>query len=160
MIETLNNVKTLEESLGWDHDWSAKLPEAEQFLVIFQQKAAQAAFHNELPTDIGDAQQTNIAKQTLSKAKYEVGPLERLIVNSKRVPRDRVDTRVFNGKLETTIRKWEEFQVCTVEKEGKKYFVYFNTLKNFSRGPATTPIDEWILSNRFKSGEIAADKLK
>ena len=97
---------------------------------------------------------TEIAQTTLAVEKYGIESVERMIVNSKKVSRDRINTRFFNGALETTVREWEEFQVCTVELENGKHIVYFNTLKKFSRGPDTTPMGQWVLSNRFISGEI------
>lgn len=159
-LQTLELVKSLESAFGWDARWSSKNPELEKHIAAYRAKASQAAKVKKLPADIGDKSMTKIAKTTLAIEKYGVGEIERMIVNSKMVPRDRADTRFFNGKLETTIRKWDEFQVCTVEKEDGKLMVYFNTLKKFSRGPSTTPINEWILSVRFKSGEISPEALK
>ena len=40
-----------------------------------------------------------------------------------------------------------------------EYFVYINNLAKFTRAPNPTPIDRWILKQRFKSGEISKDSL-
>ena len=47
--------------------------------------------------------------------------------------------------------------MTTVEKEDGKLFVYVNNLANFSRAPGTTPINQWILKQRYKRGEISTD---
>ncbi len=159
-FRTMENAVSIEEAMNLPGRWSSKKSELEQHIAAYRKKAAQATTVERLPKDIHDRELAEIAAQTLAVEKYGVGKIERLIVNSKKVPRDRIQTRYFNRALETTVRKWEEFQVCTVEKEGGKFVVYFNTLKKFSRGPDTTPIGEWILSVRFKSGEISQDKLK
>lgn len=158
-MRTLDQAKSLEDAFNVPNRWSSKTVEIETHFATYREKASQAATVKKLPKEIGDASLAKIAKEVLAIEKYGVGEIERLIVNSKMVPRDRIETRYFNGALETIVRKWDEYQVCTVEKEGDKFFVYFNTLKKFSRAPGTTPIDKWILSNRFKSGEIAADKV-
>jgi hypothetical protein len=159
-VETLKNAKRLEESLDLSTTWSDKLSEVESYVATFRSKVAAASKVSTLPQDIGDRALAKIAKSTLANKKYGVGKIEQLIVNSKKMPRNRIEHKAFNGRLETIVRKWEEFQVCTVELENGKRFVYFNTLKNFSHGPATTPIDQWILSKRFKQGEFEASSLK
>ena len=159
-FRTMENAVSIEEAMNLPGRWSSKKSELEKYIAAYRKKAAQATTVEHLPNDIKDQELAKIAAQTLAAKKYGVGEIERLIVNSKKVPRDRIQTRYFNRALETIVREWEEFQVCTVEKEGDKYIVYFNTLKKFSRGPDTTPIGEWILSVRFKSGEISQAKLK
>ncbi len=158
-FRTMENAKSIEEAFNVPGRWSSKRDDLERLIAVYREKAAQATKVNELPMDVGDKELAKIASQTLSNKKYGVGKIERIIVNSKNVPRDRIQTRLFNKTLETTVRKWEEFQVCTVEIEEGKFVVYFNTLKKFSQGPDTTPINQWILSNRFKSGEISRENL-
>jgi len=159
-IRTMENAKAIEDAFNQPGRWSSRKAELEKHLATYREKAGQASTVTELPIDIGDAELEKIARQTLAIEKYGVGKVERMIVNSRKVPRDSIKTRFFNGALETIVRKWDEYQVCTVEIENGKHIVYFNTLRNFSRGPATTTIDQWILANRFKSGEISADLLK
>ena len=159
-LRTLENVKSIEEAFGQEDRWSSRRSELEQHIAAYRKKASEAAMVTMLPADIGDEELAEIAKKTLAIEKYGVGQIERMIVNAKKVPRDRIQTRFFNNSLETVVRKWDEYQVCTVEKEGDKYVVYFNTLQNFSRGPVTTPIGEWILSIRYKQGEIEPANLK
>jgi hypothetical protein len=159
-IRTLEEAKSLEAAFKLPSRWSSKKEQLEKHFAIYLEKAGQAATVSKLPKDIGDKKLSKIAKETLAVKKYGAGKSERLIVNSKMVPRDRIQTRFFNGNLETEVRKWDEFQACTVEKEDGKMMVYFNTFKKFSRAPSTTPIDQWILSHRYKSGEIAPENLK
>jgi len=59
----------------------------------------------------------------------------------------------------TIVRRWEEYQVTTVEFEDGKYILYYNTLKNFSAAPNPTPINTWILGERAKDGEISKANL-
>ena len=153
-LRTLENVKAIEAAFQLNGRWSSRKIELEKHIAGYRDKASQAVTVKELPKDIGNAELTEIAQTTLAIEKYGIESVERMIVNSKKVSRDRINTRFFNGALETTVREWEEFQVCTVELENGKHIVYFNTLKKFSRGPDTTPMGQWVLSNRFISGEI------
>ena len=159
-IATLENAHLIEQAFGMEPTWSPKLSEVKAFYKTFTQKAAQAMRHDELPAAVGTSEQQKIAQQVLAIEKYGVGKITKLIVNSKVVPRDRDETKWRNGKFERIVRVWKEFQVCTVEKENGKYYVYFNDLRNFSRAPNPTPIDQWILAHRWKSGEIDPSKLK
>ena len=156
---SLVNVQHLEKALQMSPKWSKLMPTLDSAIKTYRQKAEQAAFVKSLPQGKPDNSLKKIATQVLALEKYQVGEIHRLIITSKIFRRDRKDTRFFNDRLETTVRAWEEFQVCTVEKEGEKYFVYFNTLRKFSRGDTTTPIDKWILSIRFKAGQILKEQL-
>ena len=158
-LRTIENAAALESLWQQTGRWSSRVAELNEHISGFREKVAQASTVDKLPDDIGDATLAQIATDVLAIPKYGVGQIERLIVNSKKVPRDKVSSRWINNRLETTVRVWEEFQVCTVETENGTHVVYFNTLRRFSRGAATTPIDTWIVADRFKTGEISAAKL-
>ena len=159
-LRTLEQARVLEESLGLPAKWSSHRTNYETFIAQYRTKAESAGIVKRLPQDIGDPQLAKTAQATLKKKKYGVGKIVKLVVNARTVPRDRIETRYFNGALETVVRKWDEYQVVTVENENGEFYVYYNTLRNFSRGPATTPINEWILANRYKTGKIATDAIK
>lgn len=159
-LRTIEQASRLEKLLGIPAIWSPKKAEMEGYIKAYQQKVAAASKARGLPVEVGTKDQHRIAKEVFGKKKYGVGERVLTIVNSKTVPRDRIEHKEFAGKLETVVRKWEEFQVTTVEREKGKYFVYINNLAKFSRAPNPTPINTWILKQRFKSGEISADKLK
>jgi len=159
-LRTIDQASRLEKLLSLPATWSPKKAEMEGYVKLYQQKVAAASQARGLPVEVGTKDQHKIAKEVFSKRKYGVGERVRTIVNSKTVPRDRIEHKEFAGKLETVVRRWEEFQVTTVEKEKGKYFVYINNLAKFSRAPNPTPIGSWLLKQRFKKGEISADKLK
>ena len=159
-ITTLEQASKIEQALEMEPTWSPKLEQVESFLEQFNKIAAVASKHNTLPKAVGTKEQEMIAKKVLAVKKYGVGEINRMIVNSKTVPRDRDEIKSFAGRLERVVRVWEEFQVCTVEEENGKYFVYFNTIAKFSRAPNPTPVGEWIIRKRWKSGEIDPENLK
>lgn len=114
----------------------------------------------EMPEDIGDAELRAIAETVLAKPRYEIAGWERLIVNAPLMPRDRAETRVFNGALVTEIRVWEQFQVTTVERaEDGKLYLHYNVIARFSRAPTPTPVGEWIVHKRFRGAPVAEDRV-
>lgn len=157
-IETIRNAKALEKQFDLGERWTSKLAQLESDVDLYVQMCGQATSVKELPKEVGTAKQREIALQVLSKEDYGVGEITKLVVNSKITERDRIDTRFFNSRLETTVREWEEFQVVTIEREGAESVVYYNLLRKFSRGDATTPIDRWILADRFLKGNFVPDE--
>jgi hypothetical protein len=109
-----------------------------------------------------------IAKDTLAKPSYGAGKILRLVINSDKVTRekesseieiDEVDIRLsgdvkLSGTKTTTRYQWEQFQVATAEPVADKYFIFYNTLKYFTAGATTTPLNRWLLSERFQGSEI------
>ncbi|MEM7694772.1 MAG: hypothetical protein AAF318_09995 [Pseudomonadota bacterium] len=102
-----------------------------------------------LPDDIGDGALTTVANTVLARPQYGIGPIRRLVVNAPVRPGERTDVRVFDGKLEVVERRWEAFQVTTVEDVAGVPTLHFNTIAQFSKGDATTPIGQWILHKRL-----------
>ena len=152
---TITQLVRLQKLLGLTDTYNAPKVKFEKDLVAWRGKFSEAVAGRKLPKDIDDKELRKIAESVLRKEKYGVGEIETLIINAKKRPGERIEHKSFAGRLETIIRVWEEFQVATVEVENGKYFLYFNTLTKFSRAPRTTPVNEWILSKRIKSGEIA-----
>lgn len=109
-----------------------------------------------------------IAKETLAKPGYGTGEILRLVINSDKVSReketseielDEIDVRLsgdvkLSGTKTTTRYQWEQFQVATAEPVDGKYFIFYNTLKYFSAGATTTPLNRWLLSERLQGSEI------
>ena len=158
-MRTLKQAERLEQLLNLPKTWSPKQAELQTYMTAYQAKIQSANQVRELPAEVGTAEQHKIAKTVLANKKYGAGKIVKLIVNSKTMPRDRIEHKEFAGRLETIVRKWVEFQVTTVEQEDGKLMVYRNNLAKFSRAPSTTPIDTWIMTKRFGSGEIAREKL-
>lgn len=153
-LRTIQQAIRLEKLLGVPATTSPKLNELNDYLATYKAKAGAASIVRELPAEVGTKEQHAIAREVFGNEKYGVGKTVHVIVNSKTVPRDRIEHKAFSGRLETVVRKWEQFQVTTVEDEGGKLFVYVNDLARFSRAPETTPIGTWIMTQRFKRGEI------
>jgi hypothetical protein len=110
------------------------------------------------PAASTDAELLAIAEQTLKQPAYGVGPWRRLVINSALQHRERregtltPDTNVVRMVMHHYV--WDEFQVVTAEPVGDDVWLWFQTLKRFESGDATTPIGRWIVSNRFESTRI------
>lgn len=104
-----------------------------------------------------------IAREALKLEKYGVGAVERIVINAALQHRQMQSGSISRGAASSTVTLysyvWDEFQVCTAEKEGEEYWLYFNTLKKYSSGDSTTPLGSWILSKRFKSTRILPKNL-
>ena len=109
-----------------------------------------------------------IAKATLANPSHETGDIIRMVVNSDKVTResetsemdiDDVDVGLsgkvkMSGTQTTTRYKWEQDQVATAEPVDKEYFIFYNTLKYYTAGGTTAPLNRWILSGRIQGNEI------
>jgi len=153
-LRTLQQATRLEKLLELPATWSPKIYEMQDYVATYRVKVGAASTVRELPAEVGTKEHHAIAGEVFKNEKYGVGKLARVIVNSKPVPRDRIEHKAFGGKIETIVREWKEFQVTTVEQEGDKLIVFVNNLANFSRAPGTTPINQWIMKQRYKRGEI------
>ena len=115
----------------------------------------------------------DIARQTLSLPKYDVAQYRALVINtdvshhrkkSSEIEFDDVDVSLggeitLSGTETTTIYEWDEFQVTTAEPVGAEYFLFYNKLKRFTSGATTTPLNRWILSERFQGPQILESNL-
>ncbi len=114
-----------------------------------------------------------IAQETLAKPKYEIGKILKLVINSDKVARkketseieiDEVDVRLsgdlkLSGTKTTTRYEWEQFQVATAEPADNAVYIFYNTLKYFTAGASTTPLNRWVLSQRIQGSEIPKENL-
>ncbi|MEM7203088.1 MAG: hypothetical protein AAF628_22700 [Planctomycetota bacterium] len=110
-----------------------------------------------------DAELVEIAKKTLANKKYGVGEVLRLVINAPKEHREKDSGDISHGTVSTTVTvyhyAWDQYQVCTVEKEGEEFWMYFNTLKYFTSGATTTPLNRWVLSGRFKGTRILEENI-
>ncbi len=140
----------------------------------FDAKRIQALQLMRMPkTESTDKTLLNTAKETLAKPTYEVGKIVRLVINAKLVHRekessevdfDKVDVSIsgkvkLSGTQTTTRYVWDQYQVATAEPVGDKYYIFYNTLKYFTAGATTTPLNRWLLSGRFQGAEIPLDNI-
>jgi len=116
----------------------------------------------------------DIAQRTLEKPDYGVGKIMRMVINSDKVKREKETSEVeidevdislsgevkLSGTGTKTRYEWEQYQVSTAEPVGEKYFIFYNTLKFFTAGATTTPLNRWILSGRFKGSEIPQQNIE
>ncbi len=115
-----------------------------------------------------------IAEETLARPDYEIGEHERLVINadltsyenkSSEIDIDKVDLTLsgdlkLSGTQTTWTYKWDQFQVATAERQADgRFYVWYTTLKKFSSGGPTTPLNKWIVSGRFKQNEILEENL-
>lgn len=111
-----------------------------------------------------------IARETLKNPSYGVGAIRRLVISADKVHHEKKTSETEFNKVEvgmggtltlsgtqtTYLYAWDQFQVATVEPVGAEFFIFYHTLKRFTSGAPTTPIDRWILAERMQGCEIPA----
>ena len=119
-----------------------------------------------------DSNLTKIARETITSYD-DVGKIERMVINTEKQHRtketsdiefDDADvslsgTVTLSGTQTTYFYEWDQFQVATAEPKGDKYFIYYNTLKYFTSGSTTTPLNKWIMSGRLQGSEIPKENI-
>lgn len=112
------------------------------------------------PAGLTEEKYLAIARETLATPGYQVGPYRRLVINSRQVQRKEKKEADIRATTATTATAtifhwvWDEFQVATAEPVGDKLYIFYNTLKLFHQGAPTTPLNRWVLSDRFQADEI------
>lgn len=158
-----------DQSLGRESDRAALLARVRAAAAAYAAKRERALEVVRMPEAAStDPALIEIAEATLANPDYAVGPIARLVVNVDRrsyemetseVEIDRIDMGL-GGSLtasgtETTYRyAWDQFQVATAELVGERYFIYYTTLKFFTSGAPTTPLQRWIVAERLRTVEI------
>ena len=143
--------------------------------AAYEKKYQQALKMARMPKPAtSDSQLEKIARQTLTNPKYDyVGEIKRLVINTEKVHRekdtsdvkfDKVDVSLgghvkLSGTETTYHYAWDEFQVATAEPVGGKYYVFYTTLKYFTSGSGTTPLNKWIIGKRIKGIEIPEENI-
>lgn len=119
-----------------------------------------------------DSELTKIAKECLAQYDY-IGHIERMVINapkrhlSKETSEEKFDdvdvslsgNVTLTGTKTTWFYEWDEFQVATAEPVGDKYYIFYNTLKYFTSGASTTPLNRWVLSARIQGPEIPKENI-
>lgn len=149
----------IDEQLGEKSEWPAKLKEFEALAAKFQEKLSAAAAMIMPPKDIGDAKLKEIAEATLKTPDSGVKEWKRLIVNSAKQQKQ---FSVYELRGNTVVRcdyDFEHFQATTIEAEGNDLFLYHNTLAFYKSGAPTTPLNKWVIRERFRGAKIAAENV-
>lgn len=158
-----------DQSLGREADRTGLLAQVQAAAADYAAKRATALEVVRMPEAASDDPALiEIARAALTNPDYEVGPIARLVVNADRrshemetsdVEIDQIEVGL-GGSLtasgtQTTYRyAWEQFQVATAEPVGDRHYIFYNTLKYFTAGASTTPLERWILAGRMQSVEI------
>ena len=140
-------------------DRQAQQQQVEQALSHLQKLAVTTLDAVRLPAARStDAKLVAIAEETLQNKDYGVGSVQRMVINTDLVRRERKEGWIRPGTVTTTVSVyhyvWDEFQVATAEQKGDEIWIWYNTLKHYYSGDPTTPIGRWILSTRFESTRI------
>jgi len=162
VLETMAAAGYLEFAFGLEQTQAGRAEELAKYAAAYEDTVAMVAagLTSEMPTDLGDAELTALAETVLGQTQYDIAGWEKMAVVSTPTGRDRIEHRVWNGKIETVVRVWEEFQVTTAERGADGTIrLYHNTIAKFSRAPSTTPLNEWILMLRHEGSPIAEDRL-
>lgn len=111
-----------------------------------------------------DRQLLSMAREILNSGDYEdIHEIEGMVINSPKVARERKEGDISSGAVLTTITtyhyRWEEFQVTTAEKVGDKYYLFFNTFKNYASGGNRTPLNRWMMTNRIEGSRILKENI-
>lgn len=110
------------------------------------------------------AKLTKIATETLARKKYDVGPIQHLVVTSKLQRKEKTQGDIRGTVTGATVTSyhyvWDEYRVVTAEKVGDEVWIYYNTLKFYHSSDSVTPQDKWILSRRFQSTAILPENVK
>ena len=177
-VETLyTEAATLSQLLG-DAEVHAQraalVAKVQQIQTDYMQKRKRALKLVRMPASVADAGELlKIARTTLANPKYGVGKIERMVVNADKAHRsketseekyDDVDvslggTVTLTGTKTTYHYEWDQFQVATAEADGDRYYIFYNTLKYFTSGATTTPLNHWILSGRIQGNEIPKENI-
>ncbi|GAB4361854.1 MAG: hypothetical protein Kow00114_16640 [Kiloniellaceae bacterium] len=108
---------------------------------------------------IGDSELEAIAEETLKNPRYGANlPLARLEVG-KKAHRKEARSEVSGNSIVTNIYEWDEFQARTVEQVDGKWYIFVNDLKYFYSGASTTPLDRWLVADRWQSSQILEENI-
>lgn len=152
----------------------ALLSRAQQVRADYISKRQAALEQSRMPEPASeDDELIEIAEETLKNPSYEVGEYLQLVVNadiahhekeSSELEFDDIDVSLsgditLTGTETTTFFEWDQFQVATAERVGDKVFIFYNTLRKFTRGGPTTPLNRWLVSARFQGSEILEENV-
>lgn len=115
------------------------------------------------PAASTNAELLSIAAEALKNPVYGAGPSERTVVNADRTHHERRDgwIRAEAGAAKVTIYTyaWDQFQVTTAEKLGDDVWLFATTLKRFTSGDPTTPVERWVVADRIQLTRILPENV-
>lgn len=166
-LESIRLAKLVDEELGRKDgpDRSEQKAKVEKAAEHFEKLARVALSEVRMPEPVSeDAELLEIAKDTLELEKYEIEGWERLVINAPLEDHNRREawfrSSGTRGVIEFYDYTWKQFQVTTAERVDGEIWLFANTLKRYSSGDPTTPVDAWILSRRFKLTPILEENLQ
>lgn len=136
-----------------------------QARAAYEAKFAAALAASRMPSPgLSDERYAAVARETLANPAYDVKAPRRLVVNSKSVERrSKREGEINPGVVTTTVTiydwEWDEYQVATAERVGDRFAIFYNTLKYFHRGGPTTPLNRWVLADRFQGPLILEENI-
>ncbi len=160
-LEFVSILAAYEEALGSEDDGTVQQRQAAlQNAVAKYEADFQAALSTQRITPgIGDGELEAIAAETLKNPRYGVNlPWERLEVGNK-FHRKEARSEVSGNSIVTNLYEWDEFQARTVEQVDGKWYIFVNDLKYFYSGASTTPLDRWLVSDRWQSSQILEENI-
>ncbi len=84
---------------------------------------------------------------------------ERMVINSA-LRTQKEDRAWWSGGVATIATyDWDQFQVATAEKVGDQYFIFYNTMYYYRSGSSRTPLNRWVVKNRFQSSRILQENI-
>lgn len=104
------------------------------------------------------AELIKIAGDVLSGEKYGY-KWERMVVNADMQTRQEERAWYSGGVVTIAKYDYDNFQVTTAEKVGDHYYLFYNRLRYYRSGASTTPINRWILADRFQSSRILPENI-
>lgn len=116
------------------------------------------------PAGLTDEKYLAVAREVLANPSHGAKPSKRMVINSKQVARhEKKEAEIRPGTVTTTATiyhwVWDEFQVATAEPVGDAHYLFYNTLKLFHQGAPTTPLNRWVLADRFQGERILAENI-
>ena len=150
-----------EREFNLDLDAAGYTSQLVAVVATFREKVASAVDAIELPKDTGNEKLRVIAHQTLAEPRYQIPKPHRVIVVVDERPKRRDEYDYADGRLTKTTRQWREFTAATIEEDPNgAYAIWYNTFAYYERGGTTTPLNAWVLSERFRSSPISKNKLQ
>jgi hypothetical protein len=150
-----------EKTLGSEDDGTLQQRQAalETAIADYDSHFQLALSTQRMAPGIGDSELEEIAAETLQKPDYGVNlPWQRLEVG-KKAHREEARSEISGNSLVTNIYKWDEFQARTAEQVDGKWYIFVNDLKYYYSGASTTPLDRWLVSNRWQAEQILEENI-
>ena len=138
-------------------------PTVEAAIDAFKGKFMAALSGNRMPKARSTSSKLRKVVTTVLAAPKYGYKFERFVINSDIKSLSKKVGNISSGTVSSTVTvytyKWDQFQATTAEKVGDAYYMYANTFKYYYSGDTTTPLNRWILSQRFQSSRILKENI-